>query len=134
MIGPSGYGPENWVAQDAVLPYQINFENLGPGSKDGNGDPYPVVAEVPAQRVVVTNQLSPDFDWSTFRITGLGFGDEVVQVPGESTHYAGTVTMTYEGVTFDVEMEAGIDFNTGVVTAVFQSIMPGSFLPVTSMG
>ena len=128
-LGPGGHGPANWVRSGDPFPYRINFENLGPGSKDGNGNPYPTFATAPAQRVTVTDALPPGFDWSTFRITELGFGDTVVPVPGNSSHYSGTVMVTVGGQTFDVEMEAGIDFNTGRVTVVFQSLDRVTGLP-----
>ncbi len=128
-LGPGGYGPANWVRSGDLFPYRINFENLGPGSKDENGNPYPTFATAPAQRVTVTDALPANFDWSTFRITELGFGDTVVQVPGDSTHYSGSVFVTIDGHSFDVEMEAGIDFNTGLVTVVFQSIDRETGLP-----
>ena len=56
-IGPGGYGPQNFIAATtSILPYRINFEN----------DPS---ATAPAQQVVVTDQLDPNLDWSTFQFT-----------------------------------------------------------------
>jgi hypothetical protein len=114
---------KNWVRNDAALPYRINFENLGPGSVDGNGNPYPIMASAPAQRVTISDQLSAHLDWSTFQLVELGFGDTMVPIPAGRTHYAGSVPMTFNGRTFNVELEAGIDLASGRVFAVFQSTL-----------
>ncbi|MEM9018683.1 MAG: hypothetical protein AAGC68_16865 [Verrucomicrobiota bacterium] len=127
-LGP-GYGPEGWVTADALLPYRINFENLGPGSVDVNGDPYETFATAPAQRVTITDELEDSLDWSTFRITEFGFGDTVVHVPADTSHHTETVFTSYNGKTFRVAFEAGIDYQTGEITVVFQSLEPDIDLP-----
>ena len=68
-VGP-GFGPDGFVQAGALLPYRVDFEN----------DPS---ATAPAQEVVVTDQLSSDLDWSSFRITEVGWGDLVLAVPGQ---------------------------------------------------
>lgn len=128
-LGPVGIGPQNWITGDDALPYRINFENLGPGSKDANGDPYPTFATAPAQRVTVTDQLPAHLDWNGFRLTEIGFGDQVIAIPENRTHHAAKVGMTFNGKSFDVEIEAGINFNTGLVTVTFQSLDPTTGLP-----
>lgn len=128
-LGPAGFGPEGWIAADKVLPYRVNFENIGPGSIDANGDPFPTFATAPAQRVTITDQLEADFDWSTFQWTGFGFGDVMLTPATGTSHYTGTTSMTYNAQTFDVEIEASINFNTGLLTVAFQSIVPGTGLP-----
>lgn len=127
-IGP-GLGPEGWVRPDSLLPYRINFENIGPGSRDPNGDPYPVVATAPAQRVTITDELEDSLDWNTFEITDFGWGDTLVSVPAGTSHYTGTIPVNYNGESFVVEVEAGIDFTSGQVRVVFQSIDPETSLP-----
>ncbi len=117
MIGPSGFGPSNFIsATPQALPYQINFEN-SPS------------ATAPAQQVTITQQLDPNLDWSTFQLSGIGFGDTFINIPAGSQHYQTTVPMTLNGVTFDVQVEAGIHTDTGQVYATFQSIDPGTELP-----
>ena len=70
MIGPSGYGPSNFIsgAAQAPLPYQIDFENSP-------------TATAPAQQVVITDTLDPNLDLSTFQLTGIAFGDTVLAIP-----------------------------------------------------
>jgi hypothetical protein len=86
-------------------------------------------ATAPAQRVEITDQLPANLDWNTLRFTEAGFGDNVISVPADSTYFATTVSMTYNGETFDVEMELNFDVGTGKVRAVFQSVDPFTFLP-----
>ena len=74
LNGPSGYGPQHWMRDGALLPYRIEFENYGPGSRNPDGTPASSDrwADAPAQRVVITNQLSPDLDLDTFLLTSFG--------------------------------------------------------------
>ncbi len=127
-IGP-GFGPQGWVKADALLPYRINFENIGPGSVDANGDPYPTFATAPAQRVTISDPLAATLDWDSFQITEFGFGDIIVHVPGGASHYAGSVPVTFGEESFVVEIQAGIDFSTGLVSVSFQALNPETGLP-----
>ncbi len=120
-LGP-GVGSEGWVAADALLPYRINFENLGPGSVDDNGDPYETFATAPAQRVTITDDLEDSLDWSTFQITEFGFGDTVIYVPENTSHFTDTVFTSYNGKNFRVAFEAGIDYQSGKISVTFQSL------------
>src|SRR5262249_44521013 len=115
-IGPAGFGPAGFVAGDSVLPYRIDFEN----------DP---AATAPAQQVVITDQLDKNLDWTTFELSEMAFGDQVISIPAHSQHYQTTVSMTYNGQTFQVQIEAGLHFDTGQVFVRFQSIDPNTFLP-----
>jgi RHS repeat-associated protein len=114
--GPAGYGPQGFIRADAVLPYRISFEN----------DP---TATAPAQRVVITDPLDPNIDRSTLQFTEVGFGDNIIPIPAGSQHFQTTLSMTYNGHTFDVQIELGFNAATGLVTATFQSIDPGTGLP-----
>ena len=118
MLGPAGYGSPNFVAlSGAAFPYQIDFEN----------DP---TATAPAQDVTITDQLDiTHLDISTFQLSGIGWGDTVLSIPAGSQHYEATVPMTYNGQTFDVDVEAGIHTATGQVYATFTSIDPNTELP-----
>ena len=128
-LGPSGFGPEGWIAGSKVLPYRVNFENIGPGSVDSSGNPFPTFATAPAQRVTITDQLQADLDWDSFEWSEFGFGDVMIPVSSGVSHFTSKTSMTYNGQTFDVEIEAGINFNTGLVTVAFQSIDPATKLP-----
>jgi RHS repeat-associated protein len=117
MYGPNGFGAGNFIQPTgAALPYQVDFENAA-------------TATAPAQQVNVTDQLSANFDWSTFQLTGIGWGDNFITIPLGSQHFQTTVPMTFNGLTFDVEVEAGLNTSTGQVFATFQSIDPNTGLP-----
>ena len=100
----------------ATLPYRIDFEN----------DP---TATAPAQQVVITDQLSSNLDWSSFRITEIGWGDTVIAVPPNEQHFQTTVPMTFNGHAFNVLVQVGINLATGLITAQFFSIDPTTDLP-----
>lgn len=124
-LGANGFGAESFVPVESIIPYHVKFENLGPGTVPTPAHP----ATAPAQRVVVTDQLSTNFDWSTLRFTEAGFGDTVVDVPAAGSYFFTTVPMTWNGVFFEVEVELSFDSSTGQVRAVFQSIDPTTSLP-----
>ncbi len=116
LLGPAGYGAPNFVAGTATpFPYEIQFENAPS-------------ATAPAQQVTITDQLDPNLDWTTFQLTSIAWGDTVIDIPAGSQFYQTTVPMTYNGETFDVQVEAGIN-PTGQVYATFQSIDPDTQLP-----
>ena len=114
--GPAGYGPQGFIDVGHEFPYRVDFEN----------DP---TATAPAQRVDVTDQLDPNLDWSTFALTEVGFGDNLITIPAGSQYYQTTVPMTYNGKTFDVEIKLGLKADTGQVYARFLSIDPNTELP-----
>jgi RHS repeat-associated protein len=83
-FGAAGYGAAAFVRGVATIPYRINFENLGPGSVPTPSQP----ATAPAQRVEVTDQLTPNLDWSTVQFTEFGYGDAVVTIPGAGSTFS----------------------------------------------
>ena len=114
--GPAGFGPDGFVSSDSAVPYRIDFENEAS-------------ATAPAQQVVITDQLDSDLDWSSFALTEIGFGDRLIAVPGNTQHFETIVPTSYNGVDFEVWIEAGINYATGVIYAVFQSLDPITSLP-----
>jgi RHS repeat-associated protein len=115
-IGLAGFGTAGFVSPGHVFPYRIDFEN----------DP---TATAPAQRVTVTDQLSTNFDWNTFSLTEVGFGDTLIPIPAGTQHFQTAVDVTENGKSFQVQIELGIHPDTGVVYATFQSIDPQTNLP-----
>jgi RHS repeat-associated protein len=116
LLGPAGFGSAGFVSANTVLPYRINFENSP-------------TATAPAQRVDISNQLDANLDPSTLQLTGIGWGDVNLIIPPNSQHFATTVSMTENGKTFDVDVTAGLDRATGLLTVSFQSIDPNTNLP-----
>ncbi|MBE0544528.1 MAG: immunoglobulin domain-containing protein [Verrucomicrobia bacterium] len=116
LTGPKGFGPENYIQANALFPYMIEFENA-------------TNALVPAQRVVLSNQLTNRLDWTTFELTEIAFGDQFIAVPPQTKHFEHTVKLRQDGYDFEVQIEAGIRLDTGEVYARFQSLNPTNGLP-----
>ncbi len=109
IIGPAGFGDENFVPVNQQMPYTIEFEN----------EP---TAGLPAQQVIVTQQLDPNLDWGSFRLGNFGFGGQIFQVPANSAYYQTTI----EETGYDVLVTATIDEETGSVSWIFTTIDPST--------
>ena len=78
---------------------------------------------VPADNVIVTEQLSPNLNWSTFQLGTIGFGSYVVNVPPGLTSYSTRVdAMATLGVYVDID--ASLNLSTGLLTVTFTSLDP----------
>lgn len=111
-----GYGSNNFVRADSLLPYTIHFEN------ETN-------ATAPAQQVVVSDRLTNRLDWTTFELTEIAFGDQFIAVPPHTQHFETSKQLSVNGYQFVVQIEAGIHLDTGEVYAKFQSLNPTNGLP-----
>jgi RHS repeat-associated protein len=110
IAGPGGFGPNGFLPLGQTLPYTIQFYNKPDAS-------------APAQVVVVSEHLDPNLDWSTFQVGDLGFGNVFVPVPPGVDHYSTRIDLRPTLGLF-VDVTAGLDLNTGVVTCTFTSIDP----------
>jgi len=109
----AGVGAAGFVAAGAVMPYSVAFEN----------DPKKATAA--AQEVTVTDPLSPNLDWTTFTLGDITFGANVITVPSGLQSYTTSVNTTNtDGTALRVDVSAGINPATGVVTWTFRSIDP----------
>ena len=112
LLGPSGYGSAGFLTGAGTLGYTIEFSNEK-------------TAQVPADNVVVTEQLSPNVDWSTFQLGTIGFGSYVVNVPPGLTSYSTRVDATATlGVYVDID--ASLNLSTGLLTVAFTSLDPNT--------
>ena len=110
IIGPAAYGPQNFVGTGAPLAYTIEFENAA-------------TATAPAQSITVTQQLDPSLDWRTFRLTGFGFDNLSTTLSGGQAFYS--ALLDYSATKgYDVQVTAGVNVATGLVTWTFQTIDP----------
>ena len=110
LLGPSGYGTAGYLLSGAAPSYTIEFSNQR-------------TALVPADNVVVTEQLSPNLNWSSFQLGTIGFGSYVVSVPAGLTSYSTRVDATATlGVYVDVD--ASLNVSTGLLTVTFLSLDP----------
>lgn len=115
-IGPSGAGVGRHILPGSALSYRVDFEN----------EPS---ATAPAQQVTITDQLSTNLDLSTFQLTDLGFGDQMVFVPPNLQHFETNVVLTCCGDPFEVQIEVGINLASREFYASFRSIVPSTSLP-----
>lgn len=113
-----GYGPANFIGNGTLLPYSIHFEN------DTN-------ATAPAQQVFIIDQLTNTLDWQTFELTEIAFGDHFIAVPPKTQHFEKTEKLRFNGVDFELQIEAGIHLANGQVYATFRSLNPTNGLPPT---
>ncbi|MCC6511062.1 MAG: hypothetical protein IT423_18315 [Pirellulaceae bacterium] len=116
-VGPTGVGPQNFVAGDSMLSYRIDFEN-------------DATATAPAQRVTVTDTLANTLDLNSLQFTGVGFGDLFLPIPVEDSQYfQTTVGYTVDGKSMRVTVELGIRLHTREIFATFQSLDTNFELP-----
>jgi len=116
LIGPAGYGANGFVVASSLLAYRIDFENSSN-------------AAAPAQQVNIADQLSTNYDWTTFNVSEVGFGNLIISLPPGVTYFATNVPYSYLGTNFQVQIQIGIQPNSGEVYANFQSIDPTTSLP-----
>jgi RHS repeat-associated protein len=110
LTGPAGYGASGFITPSQTLPYTINFQN----------EPN---ASAPAQTVVITEQLAPSLDWSTFQVGNFTIAGTTYQVPAINGFYSTQIDLRSTlGILLDVS--AGINLTTGVATWTFTSIDP----------
>ncbi|MBX7105905.1 MAG: hypothetical protein K1X57_17610 [Gemmataceae bacterium] len=121
----AGFGPQRFITANTVIPYTIRFENLGPGSVPEPTQP----ATAPAQRVLVTDQISTNHDWSSFRFIEFGFGDTVVTIPEDRQYFFDSLFVTIDDKTLQVEVELDFDSINGMARVIFYSVDPATGLP-----
>jgi Ca2+-binding RTX toxin-like protein/subtilase family serine protease len=111
IIGPQGFGQEQWIESSKLLDYTIRFEND------------PKLATAPAQTVRITQKLDEDLDFRTFRVGSFGFGEFFFEVPDNKAFYQTRLDLTStQGIYVDVF--AGIDINRGEAFWEITSIDP----------
>lgn len=115
IVGPLGYGPQQFTAADHIFPYTIRFQND------------PLKASAPAQEVFVTQQLDPNLDWTTFELGDVGFGALVISVPPGLKEYHTQVNyQNLDGSPLLVDFTGTLDLATGIVKWTFRSLDPES--------
>ena len=112
IVGPQGFGPEGFVQPGGEFGYTVRFQNQP-------------TATAPAQVVTVTQQLDADLDWTTFRLTGFGWGDNEFTVPAGRTSYHTRVTDAARNAVVDVN--ATFDPATGTLTWTLTTLDPVTF-------
>src|SRR5205085_7134136 len=102
-IPPLGFGPDNRVPIEDPIEYKIDFENLGPGSVDQSGNPFPTIATAAAQRISISDKLSANLDCSTVQFTEFSFGATIIPVADGFGAFHTSVEVVQNGVSFNVQ-------------------------------
>ncbi len=110
ITGPAGFGPNGFVPAGQAFPYTIQFQNEPTAT---------------AQVVTVTESLDPSLDWSTFQLGDFGFGGIEVAVPPGLSSYSTRIDLRSTLGLF-VDVTAGLDLSSGIVTWTFTSIDPST--------
>jgi Ca2+-binding RTX toxin-like protein len=116
IIGPAGFGDEDWIGTGQVLPYRINFEN------DAS-------AKANAVSVEITQQLDEDLNWNSFSLRDFGFGEVYVDVPDGRQNYSSRVAIPDSNNLLD--FTGSFNSNTGEVTWMLETIDPETGEPPT---
>lgn len=119
LINPDGFGTQQYLTASAVIPYIIRFTN--------NADQ----GTTPIAQVTITQQLDTDLDLNTFTLNDFGFGDITVDVPVGVQNYSQRLDLRDARGVF-VDVNAGLNTSTGVVTWTLTAIDPATNNPVDS--
>ncbi len=112
LVGPAGFGPQNFIPPTGVLPYTVDFENDGAAA---------------AQVVTVTESLDPSLDGSTFQLGSFGWGPVNVTVPAGLMQYQTTVRyQNADGTSLNVLVSLDLNVASGQLTATFTSLDPST--------
>ncbi|NVN93429.1 MAG: hypothetical protein HXX11_22925, partial [Desulfuromonadales bacterium] len=104
-----GYGTQGYVTGDTPISYTIEFENMAS-------------ATAPAQKVVVTDQLSAHLDWSTFQLTQIVLNNTTISIPAGLQSYAARTSVPTDPNPVNVTI--ALNPATGLVTATMESVDP----------
>jgi hypothetical protein len=102
----AGAGPEHWIHTDQVLPFEVLFENKP-------------TAAAPAQEVLVTDDLDPNLDWSTFELKTIAFNDARIAVPPGLQRFSTTARVGSDPN--EVTVDVSFDSTTGRITWLLRS-------------
>jgi hypothetical protein len=112
MIGPSGFGDQNYIAKYNMMPYTVLFENKSE-------------ATAPAHIVVITDTLDLSvYDISEFAFSSFGWGDTVFSPPGNMLkEFSMDIDMRTE-MDLITRVSARLDTITGIIKWEFRSLNP----------
>lgn len=113
IIGPEGFGEENWTAIDRPLPYMIRFEND------------PLLADAAARFIRITQTLDTDLDARTIRLGAFGFANQTFEVPPGRAFYQTRLDVR-DSLGVFVDLTAGINTGTGEAFWIFQAVDPAT--------
>ncbi|MEZ6137703.1 MAG: SdrD B-like domain-containing protein [Pirellulaceae bacterium] len=114
ILGPDGFGEQQWISASDVYDYTIRFENQP-------------TATAAAQEVVITQQFDEDLNPAKFKIGAFGFRNMVFDAPNKPFHFQ-QIDLTEEFGVF-VTLSAVVDLATNTATWTFRTIDPSTGQP-----
>jgi Ca2+-binding RTX toxin-like protein len=115
ILGPESFGPENWTATANPLNYSIRFENDA------------TLATAPAATVRIVQKLDDDLDIRSVRLNDFGFGNIVIDLPGDRPFYQNRIDLREtKGIYLDVT--AGVDLPNHEIFWELSAIDPATGL------
>ncbi len=118
MTGPSGYGGDNFVPASTPLPYSIQFSS-------------PVGGQGPESQIQIVDQLDPNLDLRTFRLSDIDLDGVTIQLPSGRASFTGSYDLTAQ-LGFILDVTAGVDVDSGIATWLLTAIDPSTGLPVAT--
>jgi hypothetical protein len=112
MVGPSGFGDQNYIVKYDMMPYTILFENKSE-------------ATAPAHIVTITDTLDLSvFDIAKFGFSSFGWGDTIFSPPGnELKEFSMDIDLRPE-LELITRVSGKLDTVTGVIKWEFLSLNP----------
>jgi PKD repeat protein len=112
MIGPSGFGAENWIQKNTTIPYTVLFENKS-------------TATAPAHEVFITDSLDlQKFDFRDFGFGAFGFGDTMLVPTGKNLRQFSMDIDLRPKKNLITRVSGKLDTITGVIRWKFASLNP----------
>jgi hypothetical protein len=111
IAGPEGYDTIHWIKKNEIMPFMIRFEND------------PDFATAPAQVVTIHQDVHPNLNIFSFRLSDFGFGDFSFKVPENTTFYTQRLDVR-DSLGVFVDVIAGIDIINNQLFWIFESIDP----------
>jgi hypothetical protein len=110
IVGPNGYGAEQFLPANTPLPYTIKFAN-------------PSGAASAAEQVRISTVLDADVSVRSFRLGDIKVGGVTIHVPQDRAAFQGDFDLR-NSLGFIVRVSAGVDPDTRIATWLLQAIDP----------
>jgi len=117
IVGPDGYGDNNYIKLNNTIPYQIFFEN-----KDD--------ATAPVHYALVSDTLDlTKFDLESFGFGSFGFGDNFISLSGNHLKSFSVDIDLSPDIPIILRASGNVDIESGIITWEFYSLNPITMLP-----
>lgn len=121
ISGPDGYDTARWVSVHDQMDYTVRFEND------------PIFATSNASLVFVTVPIDDDVDPFSFRLSSMGFGNKIIQVPENVTFFQDRLDYSAE-LGFLLDVTAGLDLPNSRFFWIMETIDPTTGQPPIDPG